>query len=120
MPVLYAIQFFLEFRCMHLTEEQEEIIRNCGKLNYTVVQTARVLQLDAIEKANFLIAFNDETSQVRELYEEGKAKGEYEVEVAAQEALSGGDADAITFLNKQRHFNRMEDMKSELFGIPKK
>lgn len=105
---------------MQLTEEQHEIIRNCGGLEYSPQRIAKVLMLDAVDTAMFLEAFEAKHSIVRELYEEGKAKALYEVENAALKDLRSGEPDAIEFLNKQQHFNRVEKMKLELFGIPQK
>lgn len=92
-------------------------IRNYGALKYTVDRIIVLLGLDPDEAEEFTVLFEDRKSQVRRLYEQGVAIGEYNIDVELAKAGEKGDVFAIMEIGKQQETRKLNQLKKDLFGV---
>ena len=84
---------------MKLTEEQKEIITNCGTFGYDCFKISILtgISLDLIEKE-----LNDTSSEMSKIYEIGKVMFDYFMDKQFLILAKNGDIEAYKFLKNKR------------------
>lgn len=90
---------------------------NFGALKYGPHQICKLLGLNSVQKEEFMIHFNNVESELRIHYEKGLSIGEYNLDAELAKQGEKGDVFSIIELSKRQYHRKMDDMKSDLFGI---
>jgi len=78
-----------------LTQEQIDMIKTCGALNYFKYDTAVLSTSTPLERDHLLLQLNDITSEAYNTYEASKLKARFIVESAIFAKARSGDKDAV-------------------------
>ena len=92
-------------------------IRNYGALKYTADRICTLLAIEAEEKNAFLQEWDDTNSQIRRYYSQGVAIGEYNQDVELAKLGEKGDVIAIVEMHRIQQKRRIDQTKTDLFGL---
>lgn len=99
---------------MKFTEEEYESIEDLAACNYSPQRIATYLSVD---KAQFMSAWFDRTSQVRFHYDKGQLTAEFEIAQKRLENAKSGNLTADQQHSKELEARRVADIKQQLlFG----
>lgn len=101
---------------MDLTQHIPKI-RTFGALGYDSERIANLLNLVGRERAEFIVRMSIHDDELRVAYENGKAIGEYNIDVELIKQSEHGDVDAIETLAARSKERKIKDMKKDLFGV---
>ncbi len=82
-----------------ITEKEREMIINFGAFDYENQKMADILGWE-LEDVRFFMA--DKKSEFYKLFNQGKAKGDYVIDMKLFEMAQGGDMKAMSELEKRR------------------
>jgi hypothetical protein len=97
----------------------KEVIFTCGKLNLPVAQVVRILQdkLLPAQRGSLLMALESKGSPEYQLYEEGRALGDAELQLTLHDRAALGDSDAYKNLTAEQRKNAINESIRKNFGI---
>ena len=90
---------------MKITDEQKEIIINCGMFEYSPERISNVLGIDL---DIILKEINDEDSEFNEYLKIGRDRGDYVIDLKLFEMAKIGDLKALSEL-QARKYNRKSE-----------
>lgn len=93
---------FKHFRLMEIDKELKEKIINCGVFGYDEKKMANILDIDAAEIKKML---SNKKSEFYLLYEKGKDRADYVIDLKLFEMAKAGDLKALEKL-EYRKINR--------------
>lgn len=96
-----------------------EVIFTCGKVDLPPAQIVRILQskLTAQQRGSLLMALQDKASPEYQLYEQGRALGDAELNMSLHEGASAGDSDAYKNLNAEQRKKAINEAIRKNFGL---
>jgi hypothetical protein len=92
-------------------------IRNYGALKYTKERIASILGLNAKDREQFYIDFEDPESEIREMWGQGVAIGDYNIDAELAKAAESGDTNSIIELSYRQYYQKVDQVKQDLFGV---
>lgn len=95
----------------------EDKIREFGRLKYPVKSILAALALDTVEAAKLISILEDRESNLRIAYEQGIVFGEAEIDIALREKAATGDTFAASELSLRQYYNRIDNLRNELFNL---
>ena len=105
---------------MILTTDQTDEIKKWGRFNIPSAKMAIMMKLSRADRELFMYEFDDQDSEIRLAWEEGRTLGEIEVMESletfanAKEEGSGEAAKALGIIKKRQTINQL---KRDLFGL---
>ena len=92
-------------------------VRTFGALGYDAERIADLLDLHGDVRTELLIRLSIPDDKLRIAYENGRAIGEYNIDVELTKKAESGDVFAIMERSNRAHTREINDMKRKLFGI---
>lgn len=92
-------------------------IKSFGALGYDAHRIADLLGLDAGQRNELLMRLNTPTDSLTIAYEQGRAIGEYNIDVELTKMAERGDGDSAILLAERAKKREVNDLKKRLFGI---
>lgn len=102
---------------MMITDQYISKVRNFGALGYDAERIADLLDLHGKERTELVVRLSIPGDELRVAYENGRAIGEYNIDVELTKLAERGDIDAITTRAERSKERKLKDMKKTLFGI---
>lgn len=100
-----------------LSEEYIPKVRTFGALGYTPERICRLLGLKGAKRAVFLLRIELAGDTYCEAYRQGKALGEYNIDVELAKKAEKGDIESIKLLEARKNERVEKDLRNELFGV---
>lgn len=92
-------------------------VRTFGAFGYDAARIADLLNLHGEERAELVVRLSIPGDELRVAYDNGRAIGEYNIDVELTKQAEKGDVDSIVALAERSKERKMKDMKKELFGV---
>ncbi|MDR3119660.1 MAG: hypothetical protein LBU44_09675 [Mediterranea sp.] len=92
-------------------------VRTFGVLGYTPNRICHLLGLREKERAGLIYHINEVGDTYHDAYINGRALGEYNIDVELAKLAEKGDIDAITTLESRKNLRVELDLRKELFGV---
>lgn len=110
---------------MKSNETEEELqtiqyiskVRTFGALGYDAERIADLLGLHGKARAELVVRLSMKGDELRVAYDNGRAIGEYNIDVELTKLAERGDVDAIETLAARSRERKLKDMKKDLFGV---
>ena len=99
------------------TDQYISKIRTFGAFGYDAERIADLLDLSGKERAELVVRLSIPGDELRIAYENGRAIGEYNIDVELVKQAERGDIDAISTLAERSKERKLKDMKRQLFGV---
>lgn len=99
------------------TDQYVSKIRTFGALGYDFERIADLLGLKGKERGELIVRLYIQGDELRVAYENGRAIGEYNIDVELTKQAERGDIDAITALAERSRERKIKDMKKQYFGV---
>lgn len=92
-------------------------IRTFGAFGYDPERIADLLNLRGRVRSELIVRLSIPGDELRVAYDNGRAIGEYNIDVELTKLAERGDIDAITTLAERSKERKMKDLKKNLFGV---
>lgn len=92
-------------------------IRTFGAFGYDPERIADLLGLHGRKCTELIVRLSIPGDELRVAYDNGRAIGEYNIDVELTKLAERGDIDAITTLAERSKERKMKDLKKVLFGV---
>lgn len=99
------------------TDQYTSKVRTFGALGYDPERIADLLDLHGKTRAELVVRLSIPGDALRVAYENGRAIGEYNIDVELTKQAERGDVDAITTRAERSKERKLKDMKKGLFGV---
>lgn len=91
-------------------------IRTFGAFGYDAERIADLLGLHGRKRTELIVRLSIPGDELRVAYDNGRAIGEYNIDVELTKLAERGDIEAITTLADRSKERKMKDLKKDLFG----
>lgn len=92
-------------------------VRTFGALGYDAGRIADLLNLTGKTRVELIVRLSIAGDALRVAYENGRAIGEYNIDVELTKQAEQGDIDAVETLATRSRERKIKDLKRELFGV---
>ena len=99
------------------TDKYLSKVRTFGALGYDAERIADLLDLKGRLRGELVTRLSIPNDPLRVAYDNGRAIGEYNIDVELTKNAEKGDVDAIEVLATRSKERKMKDLKKDLFGI---
>lgn len=99
------------------TDQYINKVRTFGALGYDAERIADLLNLTGKTRVELIVRLSIAGDELRVAYENGRAIGEYNIDVELTKQAEQGDIDAVETLAARSKERKIKDMKRELFGV---
>ncbi|MDD4636031.1 MAG: hypothetical protein PHV66_00245 [Bacteroidales bacterium] len=98
------------------TDKYISKVRTFGAFGYDAERIADLLSLHGRTRVELIVRLSIPGDELRVAYDNGRAIGEYNIDVELTKQAERGDIDAITTLAERSKERKMKDLKKDLFG----
>lgn len=98
------------------TDKYISKVRTFGAFGYDAERIADLLSLHGRTRTELIVRLSIHGDELRVAYDNGRAIGEYNIDVELTKLAERGDIDAITTLAERSKERKMKDLKKDLFG----
>ncbi|HMM18498.1 MAG TPA: hypothetical protein PKC47_13390 [Petrimonas sp.] len=98
------------------TDKYISKVRTFGAFGYDAERIADLLSLHGRTRVELIVRLSIQGDELRVAYDNGRAIGEYNIDVELTKQAERGDIDAITTLAERSKERKMKDLKKDLFG----
>jgi hypothetical protein len=105
---------------MVLTDEQWELLMICGRFNFPLSKCLVQLSIPEHQADEFTSHFNDHFSDIRQAYEMGAIKTEFDIMSALEDKVHGGGEgadEAAKALGSMRRYQKINEQLNEMYGL---
>ncbi len=86
-------------------------------MGYDASRIADLLDLHGKERTELIVRLSIPGDQLRVAYDNGRAIGEYNIDVELTKQAERGDIDSIAALAERSKERKLKDLKKDLFGV---
>ena len=102
------------YTILSLSNEQKELLSECGSLAYDVSKICVLLEIE--DKQAFKAEFNNKDSQIYQLYWQGYYESKLAVDRVSLNDAMAGKSEAIKRWDKEERLRKLDKLKKELDG----
>lgn len=99
------------------TDQYISKVRTFGALGYDAERIADLLDLHGKTRAELIVRLSIPGDELSVAYDNGRAIGEYNIDVELTKQAERGDIDAITALGERSKERKIKDLRKNMFGI---
>lgn len=99
------------------TDQYISKVRTFGALGYDAERIADLLDLHGRVRAELVVRLSIPGDELSVAYDNGRAIGEYNIDVELTKQAERGDIDAITTRAERSKERKLKDMKRSIFGV---
>ncbi len=99
------------------TDQYISKVRTFGAFGYDAERIADLLGLHGRTRSELIVRLSMTGDELRVAYDNGRAIGEYNIDVELTKLAEHGDIDAIETMAARSKERKIKDMKKDLFGV---
>ena len=99
------------------TDQYISKVRTFGALGYDAERIADLLDLHGKTRAELIVRLSIPDDELSVAYNNGRAIGEYNIDVELTKQAERGDIDSITTLAERSKERKIKDLRKNIFGL---